>query len=90
MEVLPFRERFDAMVVSTFTKRVPPVSNLGPLTEEYSLYADFDDRWRTGGTEADLIAEARLDEDSIFKAVRRFARARAERRARQLAALGGL
>jgi transketolase len=87
LRVLPHSERFNAMVVSTFTKRVPPVANLGPLTEEYSLYADSDDRWRTGGTEEDLIREAGLDPEAIFRAVRRFALARAERLARQLAAL---
>lgn len=85
--VLPMSARMDSMVVSTMTKRVPPIPNLGPLTEEYSLYADFDDRWRTGGTEADVIAEARLDPDSIFEGVLRFAREREARLARQREAL---
>jgi transketolase len=89
-KVFPDSARYDCMVVSTMTKRVPPLANLGPLTEEYSLYADFDDRWRTGGTEPDVIAEARLDPDSIFDGVVRFARAREERLARQREALGGL
>ncbi len=43
--VLPAASRYDCMVVSTMTKRIPPIPNLGPLTEDYSLYADFDDRW---------------------------------------------
>ncbi len=86
--IVPPAARFDSMVVSTMTKRVPPVPNLGPLTEEYSLYADSDDRWRTGGTEADVIAEARLDPDSIFAAVARFADDRGERLSRQREALG--
>ncbi len=80
--VLPDSARYDCMVVSTMTKRVPPVANLGPLTEEYSLYADFDDRWRNGGTEPDVIAEARLDKNSIFEGVARFARERSARIAR--------
>jgi transketolase len=86
--VLPQSARFDSMVVSTMTKRVPPIANLGPLTEEYSLYADHDDRWRTGGTEPDVIAEAHLDQDSIYEAVVRFARDREDRLARQREALG--
>ncbi len=89
--LLPDAARCDCMVVSTMTKRVPPVPNLGVLTEEYSLYADFDDRWRSGGSEQDVIAEARLDEESIFRGVARFARERAsrlERQRRALAALG--
>jgi transketolase len=72
------------------TTRIPPLPNLGPLTEEYSLYADFDDRWRTGGTEADVIAEAHLDPDSIFRGIVRFARDRGERLARQRESLEAL
>ena len=81
--VLPQRSRYDSMVVSTMTKRVPPIAGLGPLTEEYSLYADHDDRWRTGGTEADVISEARLDADCVHDAVARFARERDQRLDRQ-------
>ena len=43
-------------------------------TEEYSLYADFDDRWRSGGMEPDVIAEAHLDEESIYQGIARFVR----------------
>jgi len=86
--ILPDPARYDCMVVSTMTKRVPPIPNLGPLTEEYSMYADWDDRWRTGGTEPDVIAEARLDADSIVAGVTRFAMEREERLARQRDAMG--
>jgi transketolase len=86
--ILPDASRYDSMVVSTMTKRIPPIANLGPLTEEYSRYSDFDDRWRTGGTEADVIAESRLDQPSIYESVVRFAREREDRLARQRTALG--
>ena len=89
-EILPAESRFDCMVVSTMTKRVPPIPNLGPLTEEYSMYADFDDRWRSGGLEPDVIRESRLDEDSIFEGTVRFANARDERLERQRSALSAL
>jgi transketolase len=71
--VLPPEARYDLMVVSTGTRRMWPLRNLGPLTDEYSLTSDFDDRWRTGGLEPDVIAEAHLDPDSIFSGVQRFA-----------------
>ena len=87
--IVPDSARYDAMVVSTMTRRVPPVANLGPLTDEYSLYADSDDRWRTGGSEADVIAEAGLDPDAILEGVTTFARDRDKRLARQRAALNG-
>ena len=62
----------------------------GPLTDEYSLVSDWDDQWLTGGTEADVIAEAHLDTESIFNGVRRFALdhdSRISRQTEQLAAL---
>ncbi len=88
--VVPDAARYDCMVVSTMTKRVPPMPNLGALTEEYSLHADFDDRWRSGGTEPDVIAEAHLDEESIYRGIARFARERASRLERQRQALDAL
>ena len=72
--VLPPEARFDLMVVSTGTRRMWPLRNLGPLTDEYSLTSDFDNCWRTGGLELDVIAEAHLDPDTIFSGVERFAK----------------
>ena len=78
--VLPPEARYDLMVVSTGTRRMWPLRNLGPLTDEYSLTSDFDNCWRTGGLELEVIAEAHLDPDSIFSGVERFAKEH-ERRA---------
>ncbi len=47
-QVMPLSARLDCMVVTTMTKRIFPLSGLGPLTKEYTLSSDFDDRWRTG------------------------------------------
>jgi transketolase len=77
--VLPPEARYDLMVVSTGTRRMWPVRNLGPLTDEYSVTSDFDNMWRSGGLEADVITEAHLDPDSIFAAVKRFANERERR-----------
>lgn len=85
--VLPPGARTDLMVVSTATHRVMPIRDVGPLTAEYSLTADAEDQWLSGGTEADVIAEARLDPESIFAGVSRFAEERADRLARQRRAL---
>ncbi|MGA7351868.1 MAG: hypothetical protein WBX06_11965, partial [Acidobacteriaceae bacterium] len=77
--VLPPAARYDLMVVSTGTRRMWPLRNLGPLTDEYSLTSDFDNAWRSGGLEAEVIAEAHLDPDSIFAGVERFANERERR-----------
>ena len=85
--VLPPEAYYDAMVVSTGTRRVMPVRNLGPLTDEYSLTSDWDNQWLTSGLEADVIAEAHLDPATIFAGVERFAKDHAERISGQRALL---
>jgi transketolase len=71
--VLPPEAYYDAMVISTGTRRMWPIGKLGPQTDEYSLTSDWHDEWLTGGLEADVIAEAHLDEKSIFDGIRKFA-----------------
>ena len=89
-EVLPTGAKSDLMVVTTGTQRMWPVRDVGPLTSEYSLVSDWHDRWLTGGTEPDVIAEAHLDEQSIIAAITRFAADRDQRLARQREALASL
>jgi transketolase len=86
--VLPPEAFYDLMVVSTGTRRVWPVRNVGPLTDEYSLTSDWDNRWRTGGLEGEVIAEAHLDPKAIFAGIERFARDREKRMASQRELLG--
>ncbi len=86
--VLPPEARYDLMVVSTGTRRMWPLRNLGPLTDEYSLTSDFDNCWRSGGLEAEVIAEAHLDPDSIFAGVERFANERPHRIGEQRKMIG--
>ena len=86
--VLPPEALYDAMVVSTGTRRVMPVRNLGPLTDQYSLTSDWDNQWLTCGLEPDVIAEAHLDAASIVAGIQRFAHDRDERLSRQRQLLG--
>ncbi len=85
--VLPMEAMYDAMVISTGTRRVWPARNLGPLTDAYSLTSDWDNQWLTGGLEAEVIAEAHLDPESIFKGVERFAADRNKRISTQFTVL---
>ena len=88
--VLPSEAIYDMMVVSTGTRRMWPVQNAGPLTDEYSMVSDWDNQWLTGGTEADVIAEARLDSDSIYNGIKRFALDHDSRISRQSAMVATL
>ncbi len=81
--VLPPEALYDLMVISTGTRRVWPIRNVGPLTDEYSLTSDWDNQWLTGGLESEVIAEAHLDQASILAGIDRFAQQRAERLACQ-------
>ena len=83
LSVLPPEAYYDLMVVSTGTRRVMPIRNLGPLTDEYSLTSDWDNQWLTGGLEPEVIAEAHLDPESIFTGIQRFAHDRDARLSRQ-------
>jgi transketolase len=88
--VLPVEARQDLMFVMSGTRRMWPLRNVGSLTDDYSLTSDWGNHWLTGGLEADVIAEAHLDADSIFAGVRRFAQDRPERMRRQRALLDAL
>ena len=85
--VLPAEAVLDLMFVSSGTRRMWPLRNVGSLTDEYSMTSDWDNQWLTGGLEADVIAEAHLDAESIFSGVQRFAADRPQRIERQRALL---
>ena len=68
-QVLPESAKYNMMIVSTGTKRMWPVSGVGPLTEEYSLVSDHDDVWLSGGSEGEVLKEARLDPSSILSLI---------------------
>jgi transketolase len=88
--VLPLEARYDLMVVSTGTRRVWPIRDVGPLTDEYSLTADWHNQWLTGGLEAEVIVEAHLDTESICAGIQRFAEERTHRLTRQRTLLAAL
>ena len=81
--VFPESAKYDMMVISTGTKRMWPVSGVGPLTEQYSMVSDWNDEWLTGGTEGEVIADAKLDPKSILEGITRFANDHSARLSRQ-------
>ena len=74
--------RLDAMVITNGAFKLMNDWADGPLVREYSLSSDWDDRWRTGGSVDEVIAEAHLDQESILAALSRFAAERPARLAR--------
>ena len=49
------------------------------VVNEYSLSPDFDNRWRTGGSVDEIIAESKLDPQSLLDGINRFANERNDR-----------
>ena len=88
--VMPPEAYQDLMFVSSGTRRVWPLRNVGSQVDTYSLTSDWDNQWLSGGLEADVIAEAHLDAGSIFAAVQRFAQDRPKRLAHQRELLDAL
>jgi transketolase len=88
--VLPAGAGQDLMFVTGGTRRMWPLRNVGSQADEYSLTADRDNQWLTGGLESDVIAEAHLDQESIVAGVRRFAEDRPHRLGLQRSQLDAL
>ncbi|MCM3881336.1 MAG: hypothetical protein ND807_14610, partial [Vicinamibacterales bacterium] len=88
--VLPPEAVHDLMFVMSGTRRMWPLRNVGPLTDDYSMTSDWDNQWLTGGLEPDVIAEAHLDQKSIQAGISRFANERTQRLEKTKTLLGKL
>ena len=88
-EVFSPRDRLDAMGVTNRARRLMSDWLDLSVSGEYTLSSDWDDRWRTGGTVDEVIAEAHISPEHILEGIRRFAGARSERLARIEQALEG-
>ncbi len=75
-------DRWDAMAVTSGARRLMADWIAGPVAEEYSLCADRDDRWRTGGSLDEVMEEAGLSAEQILAGIERFVRERPARLAR--------
>jgi transketolase len=83
-------DRWDSMAITNGALKLMREWVDGPVAEEYSLSADWDDRWRTGGTVDEVMREAHLDPEQIVGAIERYARDREARHARLRAILDAL
>lgn len=80
-------DRIDAMVISNRARRVMSDWIAHPIVAEYSLTSDWDDRWRTGGSVDEVVAEGHLSPEHLLDGIARFCRERPERLARLRAAI---
>jgi len=86
-EVLSPGDRADSTVITTQARRLMHDWLFNEVAGEYALSADWDDRWRTGGTLGEVIEEARLSPEWVLAGIERFVREREARLSRLRAGL---
>ncbi len=72
-------DRLDAMAITNRTFKLMRDWVDGPLAAEYSMAADWDNRWRTGGSVDEVMDEAHLTTPYILEGIERFVRDRESR-----------
>jgi transketolase len=77
--VIGAADRVDAMAITNRTVKLMRDWVDGPLSAEYSMGADWDDRWRTGGSVDEVMDEAHLTTRHILEGIGRFVRDRESR-----------
>jgi len=88
--VLPAREWAESFVITNTARW--NVQNWIPhaVAADYTLSPDFDDRWRTGGSVDQIVAESHLDPESLKAGILRFVNEREQRHERMRELLAGL
>jgi transketolase len=84
-QVLADGDWLDSTVITTQARSLMHAWLFSKVSEEYALSADWDNRWRTGGTLEELIDEAHLSPRWILEGIEHFVRDR-ETRLRRLQA----
>ncbi len=88
--VLSPTDELDAMPITTQARRLMGDWTFCKINQEYALSADWDNRWRTGGTVDEIIEEAHLSPDWLMDGIERFVRDRDKRLGRLRAMLEAL
>jgi transketolase len=78
-EILSEFDRMNAMVITTQSQSQMHDWMFNPKMVPYTLSADWDDRWRTGGTLEEVLEEAHLSPDWLFTGISRFVKERDKR-----------
>ena len=78
-EVLSDADRFDSTVITTQARKLMHDFLYNKTSEEYAVCADWDNRWRTGGTLDEVLDEAHLTPVHILQGIERFSEDRERR-----------
>ena len=64
---------FDSMLAATQARKVCRDWIPNRRMEKFALTPDWDNRWRTGGSVDQIVAEAHLDPESLQEGIQRYA-----------------
>ena len=78
-KILSANDKMDSTVITTGAVWLMHEWLFNPMAEEYALSADWDNRWRTGGTLEEVIDEAHLSPEWLIKGIERFVKDRKKR-----------
>jgi transketolase len=78
-KLLPEAERADSTVISTQSRGSMRDWVFNEVGEAYARTADWDNRWRTGGTLEEVIDEAHLSPRWLLEGITRFVKDREQR-----------
>ena len=74
-------EWLDSMIVTNGALRLMHKWIGGKIVEDYSMSPDFDNRWRTGGSVDEIVAESKIDSLSVLDGIKKFVNERDKRMA---------
>ena len=77
--IISEQEWHDAMIITNGGRRLMHKWIANRIVEEYSMSPDHDNCWRTGGSLDQIVAESKLDPDSLWDGITKFAQDRDER-----------
>ena len=77
--IISEQEWHDAMIITNGARRLMHKWIANRIVEEYSMSPDHDNRWRTGGSLDQIVAESKLDPESLWDGITKFAQDRDER-----------
>jgi transketolase len=78
-KTLSTEEMNDAMIITNGSLLQMHNWTASKVVADYSLSSDWDNRWRTGGSLEEVVEEAHLSEEWIWKGIKRFADERRDR-----------
>ncbi len=77
--IISAADQLDMTFITNGARRLMRDWGTNPLANEYAMSADFDNRWRTGGSPTEVYEEAHLSPDHLLKGIQRFVADREQR-----------